>query len=54
MLKKEHHGLVLWLSKLVDGLSLCEFDEMGKQRKTRKRKNNATDTLPIAGLSFGI
>ncbi|KAL9306302.1 hypothetical protein AtEden1_Chr1g0017531 [Arabidopsis thaliana] len=25
---------------------------MGKQRKTRKRKNNATDTVPIAGLSF--
>lgn len=25
---------------------------MGKQRKTRKRKTNATDTVPIAGLSF--
>ncbi|AEE29401.1 hypothetical protein AtNW77_Chr1g0017701 [Arabidopsis thaliana] len=39
-------------SALVDGSSFWESNEMGKQRKTRKRKNNATDTVPIAGLSF--
>ncbi|RID48384.1 hypothetical protein BRARA_I04899 [Brassica rapa] len=40
-------------SKLIDGLSFWESDEMGKQRTKRKKMNNAIHPLSISDLSFG-
>lgn len=43
-----------WSCKLIDGLSLWESDEMGKQKTKRKMMNNAIDLLlSISEMGFG-